>query len=124
MPFIFSDDSTTSEGTSNLVLTKQSVNDKLANYLLDLDHPVGGDKAIWFRDALGFTKDNLDDLAKQIEFNPANAVQTAVTEYGTKFDQFISITGANGKVIDVKFAWIKNIEDGVVRLVTAIPTKK
>lgn len=52
-------------------------------------------------------------------------IEMRVIIYGTKFNQTISITGANRKVIvDVTFAWIKSAEDGVVRLVTAIPTKK
>ena len=82
-----------------------------------------GPKAKWFEQALGFTKENLGDLAQQIKFDPAKAVQTGVTEYGTKFNQVIEIVGANGKRIEVTFAWIQN-KDGVVRLVTAIPTPK
>ena len=35
----------------------------------------------------------------------------------------ISIKDANGRNIDVNFSWIKN-NDGIIRLVTAIPTKK
>ncbi len=62
-------------------------------------------------------------LARQIVFDPNNAIQTKVTEYGVQYNQWITITGANGKTIDVKFAWIKLI-DGTVKLVTAIPTKK
>lgn len=65
----------------------------------------------------------MGDLSKQIVFDPKVATQTAITEYGTKFNQVIKITGANGKVIDVTFAWIEN-KDGIVRLVTVIPTKK
>jgi RHS repeat-associated protein len=105
-------------------LSRQSVDDKLTRYLLNADHPVGGSKTKWFKEALGYTQSNMDDLAKQIVFDPTKAVQTGVTEYGTKFNQSISITGANGKVIDVTFAWMKSAEDDVVRLVTSIPTKK
>ena len=50
------------------------------------------------------------------------AFQTEVTEHGTKFNQVIEIVGANGK-IPVIFGWIKN-NDGVVRLVTGVPTKR
>lgn len=104
-------------------LSRASVDDKLARYLLNASHAKGGPKAKWFDEALGFTMDNADDLARQIVFDPSKAVQTAVTEFGTKYNQVISITGANGKVIDVTFGWIRN-EDGVVRLVTAIPTSR
>lgn len=81
------------------------------------------EKAKWFKDALGFTQDNLEGLAKQLQFDSSKAIQTAVTEYGTNFDQVIKIVGANGRIIDVKFGWIRN-KDGVVRLVTGIPTSK
>jgi RHS repeat-associated protein len=100
--------------------TQTSVNDKLARYLLNPEHPVGGSKAIWFEEALGFTKANADDLAKQLTFDPTKAVQTAVTEYGTKYNQVIDVVGANGRTIPVKVAWIRN-NDGVVKLVTVVP---
>jgi len=102
--------------------TEESVTRKLNDYLLNLDHPVGGLKAKWFGSALGFTRNNADKLAKQIVFDLSVAVETSITPYGTKFNQVISIVGENGKVIDVDFAWIRN-NDGVVRLVTAIPAR-
>lgn len=100
--------------------TRASVNDKLMRYLLNPNHPVGGSKAAWFEQALGFTRTNMSALANQIRFDPATAVQTAITQFGTKFNQVIPIAGANGRVIDVTFAWIRN-NDGIMRLVTAIP---
>jgi filamentous hemagglutinin len=106
-----------------LAATRASVDDKLTSYLLNAEHPVGGSKAKWFDSALGFNPSNADQLAKQIAFNEASAVQTAVTQHGIQFNQVIPITGANGRVIDVTFGWIRN-NDGIVRLVTAIPTKK
>lgn len=112
-----------SGGNNNLpATTEESVTKKLSDYLLNPDHPVGRSKANWFKSALGFTRDNADKLAKQIVFDPSTAVETGVTPYGTKFNQVISIVGENGKTIDVVFAWIRN-NDGIVRLVTAIPTK-
>jgi hypothetical protein len=101
-------------------LTARSVSDKLARYLLNPDHPVGGQKAQWFDKALGFTRENAGDLAKQFVFSESNAVQTAVTQYGTKFNQVINVTGANGRVIPVRTAWIRG-KDNVVRFVTATP---
>ncbi|WP_338401291.1 VENN motif pre-toxin domain-containing protein, partial [Erwinia amylovora] len=107
----------------NKAETQASVDKKLTTYLLEKEHPVGGSKAEWFDSALGFNKANSNELAKQIVFDPAKAVKTAETQFGVKYDQVVPITGANGRTIDVKFGWIKN-NDGVVRLVTAIPTKK
>ncbi len=103
--------------------TQISVEEKLGKYLLNRQHPVGGSKAKWFEQALGFNEKNLDQLSKQIVFDSQKAVETAITEYGTKYNQVIPITGANGKTIDVLFSWIRN-KDNIVRLVTAIPAKK
>jgi hypothetical protein len=85
----------------------QSVADKLERYLLNPAHPDGGSKAKFFEKALGFTRENAADLAKQIVFNDSKAIQTAVTQYGTKFNQVIDIVGANGRIIPVNTAWIR-----------------
>jgi transposase len=100
--------------------TRESVDDKLDRYLLNPAHPKGGPKAVWFERALGYTRANADDLASQVIFDDATAVQQAVNEHGTTYRQVIQITGANGRSIDVIFVWIRN-HDGIVRLVTAMP---
>lgn len=103
--------------------TEASVADKLDRYLLNPDHPIGGPKARWFKEALGFSRENASDLASQIVFDEARALKMGETQHGTKYSQVISIQGANGRIIDVTFVWIRN-RDGIVRLVTAIPTSK
>ncbi len=103
--------------------TNQSVLDKLGRYLLNDSHPIGGSKSKWFREALGFTKDNIDDLAKQIQFDPNIAKKTQLTDFGQKFTHRTSIIGTNGRTIDVDFVWIIG-DDNVPKLVTAVPTKK
>jgi len=103
-------------------LSRLSVEQKLADYLLNTEHAVGASKAAWFEQALGFTKANSGELAKQLVFDASRAVETSVTQYGTKYNQIISVTGSNGRVIDVMTAWIRN-NDGVVRLITAFPAK-
>lgn len=103
--------------------TADSVATKLDTYLLNPAHPDGAAKARWFQQALGFTRANAGDLGRQITFDPAKAVETAVNQYGTKYNEVIPIVGANGKTIDVLFAFIRN-NDGIVRLVTAIPTRQ
>ena len=111
------------DGTSLPQTTEMSVQYKLYHYLLDPKHADGGSKAKWFKQALGFTRENMNDLAKQIKFDPSKAIQTQKIQTGIKFNQVAEIQGANGKKIEVTFDWIKN-NDGVVRLTTAIPTKK
>ena len=103
-------------------LSEFSVEEKVWRYLLNADHATGGSKARWFEQALGFTRDNYKELTKQLVFDATKAIQTEVTQYGTKFNQIISVTGANGRVIEVMTAWIKT-NDNVVRLITAFPAK-
>ena len=101
----------------------KSVSDKLSRYLLNPEHAEGSSKAEWFKRALGYTEENMADLAKQIVFHQETAMATELTEHGQKYEQLINIVGMNGKSIDVLFVWIRNA-DGVVRLVTSIPTKR
>ena len=72
-----------------------------------------------FDSALGFNRGNAEQLATQGVFKEASAVQTAVIEQGG--NQAVPVTGANGRVIDVTFGWIRN-NDGMVGLITGIPT--
>ncbi|BBN50349.1 MULTISPECIES: DUF4926 domain-containing protein [Mycobacterium avium complex (MAC)] len=68
-------------------LSQESDLDKLERYLLNPDH-VTGDR------------------------RRSGSNETGVTQYGIKYNQVISIAGANGRVIDVPFAWIRG-NDGV-----------
>ena len=63
----------------------------------------------------------IERLAEQLVFDETKAVQTLVTQYGTKYNQVIRVTGANGKVVDVVTAWIRNADDGTITLITATP---
>jgi hypothetical protein len=100
--------------------TEESVQVKLRTYLLDSKHPDGKSKTNWFESALGFTQQNLDDLAKQIKFDKSKATLAEMTEYGQKYNQIIVIIGATGRKIPTNFIWIEN-HDGVIRLVTGYP---
>jgi hypothetical protein len=111
------------EEVEAVTLSQESVRKKLEGYLLNPDHTRGGPKAKWFEQALGFTRQNMPDLAKQIVFDESKAVFRDVTEFGTEYNQVISIIGANGRTIDVTFGWIRR-NDGIVRLVTALPTRR
>lgn len=102
--------------------TAESVVDKLTRYLLNPNHTRGSTMATWYEKALGFSQENIGDLAKQIVFDPKTAYVTEVTQFGTKYNQIISITGANGKVVDIVAAWIK-LADGTIKLVTTVPGK-
>lgn len=99
------------------VTTDESVKPKLDRYLLDPEHSRGGDKARVLKSALGFSRDNMIDLANQIKFDPDRALFQADTYDGPKFIQTTFIMGANGVMMEVTVVWIHNLDD-VVRLVT------
>ena len=96
---------------------------KLAGYLLDASHPQNQSKANWFKQALGFEKSNWQELASQLKFDESLAVKTKVTQYGTTYEQSIRLLGPNGNTINTTFVFMRD-SDGVVKLVTGIPTKK
>lgn len=50
--------------------TAESVSKKLDGYLLNPTHPVGGPKAKWFEQALGFNKSNADNLDLKLYSTP------------------------------------------------------
>lgn len=104
--------------------TDESVEQKLLTYLLDPEHPDGGPKAEWFRRALGFTRENYQDLALQILYDPAGASAQRADVHGVRLEQLITLSGANGRTIaDVRLYWIREPDDHV-RLLTIKPPKK
>ncbi len=99
--------------------------DKLSDYLLNEQHPVGGSKAKWFR-SLGYDPASPsvlgDDLLKQVQ---SSADFTAKdTGYGTKYVVLGKITTPSGAVANVTAIWIVEPSDSRPRLVTAFPGEK
>lgn len=105
-------------------LSQESVKKKVEGYLLNPEHDKGGPKAKWFEEALGFTLKNADDLERQIVFDMTKATFRGDSQWGPTYNQMISITGANGKTIDVLFGWIIRDDSGYPSMTTAIPTKR
>ncbi len=72
---------------------------KLADYALNPSHPVGGNKAKVFEKALGYTKDNADQLLAKIrqgvKDNPALAGK--VDEFGRRYNRRHSRRRTGGK---------------------------
>ena len=54
-------------------------------------------------------KIELSGVGKTIGLDASKALKTGVTQHGTKFNQIISVTGANGRVINVLTGWIKTM---------------
>lgn len=80
---------------------------KLTEYALNPDHDLGKNKARVFASALGYTRDNFEDLVTQIRAgilaNPA--IPGEVDRYGTRFNVDIMVKGPTGQAV-VRTGWI------------------
>lgn len=94
---------------------------KLSGYILDMNHPKGRAKAIAFRDVLGYTADNEDELivALQQGLGLWKATAREPTKYGQPFEVRMLITGPNGNRATVKTGWQIDKGEDAPRLVSA-----
>ena len=93
---------------------------KITESALNPEHPVGGNKAKVFESALGYNQSNADDLMRQIyDKLPSNeAVLGKLDQYGQRYTVDISITGPNGKTVNVRTGWIIKSDSNVPELTT------
>lgn len=82
-------------------------------------------KAIAFKLALGYTKENYKELSDNINkhFDEKKLEERGDNGYGMKYQQVMWLIGANGKEANVLTAWIKENEENI-RLVTTYITDK
>jgi hypothetical protein len=100
---------------------------KLANYSLNLSHEDGGPKARGFKLILGITLDDLEYLAKSIEFKVLTAPVESVrpnTPHGVNRIVVVPVQGLDEKsarIVDVRTAWELADRSAPPRLVSAFP---
>lgn len=82
------------------------------------------DKARVFESALGYNKDNCDQLIKDIESHADihKMVEKGDNGYGMRYEQIIKLKGPNEKEANVLTAWIDDDEN--LRLTSVYVTKK
>lgn len=99
---------------------------KLTEYLLNPNHPRGGDKARVYKAALGFEQEDAMMLADALRVGLASGawIDRSATEYGTEHVVDIAITGKNGYVKIVRSRWVYDIGSDFPRLITAIVRNK
>ena len=80
---------------------------KLVRYALKLYSERGQHKARMFEQALGFNLSNWELLKQAIvEALPTRpATVTSETAFGKKYEGIVSITGPNGRTVDVLTVW-------------------
>ncbi len=94
---------------------------KVTSYALNVNHPVGGDKAYMFRKHLGYTQDNYQFLIEQIEGKvlTALAVELEPNQYGRIFQVDLEILGSNqGQKEKVRTGWIIKPNSNIAQLTT------
>ncbi len=93
---------------------------KLTDYALNLENPVGRDKAFMFQRHLGFTQDNYELLMAQISEQALDneAVLGRNDEHGQRYTVDLEIIGTEGQREIVRTGWIVEPESDMARLVT------
>ena len=104
----------------NAIISSQKFTEYALNPLKDEN------KAKAFKEALGYTLENIDELIANIQENIKNfnAVEKPDNGYGKRYEILMTLVGANGKKANVKTAWIIDKESGKPRLTSAYVTKK
>lgn len=110
----------------NLQLFAYIPKEKLVDYALNPNHPIGKAKASAFKAALGYTKENSEELRVKILelFSEDKMVLKQEGRYGKQYEQIMRITGPNGKTANVLTAWIKEDENSEPRLTSLYVTEK
>lgn len=95
--------------------------EKVRGYLLNLDHPDGGPKAVWFY-TLGYTAEHWQELADDLLViaRDCETFDTEITRFGIKYKAIGTIGLPGRRPGTVLTVWIVE-DDDPPRLVTAYP---
>ena len=95
---------------------------KISDYLLSEAHPIGRDKARFFK-RFGFRKDAPEELARALRAHVQDCpiASTETSPYGTKYRVEGSLTSPDGRNPLVGTVWIVLSGEMVPRFVTAFP---
>ena len=95
--------------------------EKARDYLLNLEHPDGGPKAVWFH-ALGYARDEWQLLADDLTAiaRDCDDFDTETTPFGIKYKAAGLVGRPNHRPGNVLTVWIVE-DDDPPRLVTAYP---
>ena len=95
--------------------------EKLTDYLLALNHPVGGPKARFFR-AHGFDETNTPELASGLlAIARVAEVQVIVSPHGTKYVADGELPTPRGPIVQIRTVWIVEPAQPRPRFISAYP---
>lgn len=103
------------------IKTKMPMN-KYIKYSLDPERQP--DKAKAFKDALGYTLENVNALIAnvQLTMKEDGFVEKGDSGHGMRYENIITLTGANGKTANVLTSWIKDHDS--LRMTSVYVTKR
>ena len=106
----------------NLQFFAKIPEEKFTKYALD--YKKAPDKAKAFEEALGYTKDNYQELIEDINrhYDRSKLIAKGDRGYGMLYESVMRLKGPNGKEANVLTAWIEDGDD--VRLTSVYVTKK
>ena len=96
--------------------------EKMRDYLLLPEHPVGRFKAAYLR-TLGYSREHWEQLESDLrEFHTSEDVSEVVeSRHGAKYIIRANLKGPNGKEATIVSVWIVLNDEDVPRFVTAYP---
>ncbi|MBI4312806.1 MAG: hypothetical protein HY681_13650 [Chloroflexi bacterium] len=99
--------------------------EKLWEYLLNLEHPVGGPKAQWFV-SMGYDPDDPRRLEADLlaMIRRAEGYSAEMTAYGVKYVAEGSLTVPIGRRVNILTVWILDSGATAPRFVTAYPIEE
>lgn len=108
----------------NIQLFAQIPKEKFTQYALDPQKDPN--KAYAFKNALGYTKENYQDLIDNIQNNLDEKAlkHKGSNAYGELYEYVMEFIGANGKKANVCTGWIKRSDETEIRLTSAYVTGK
>lgn len=125
----YSSEKSVQQGNKNVIIKPKNIlpnadrviipKEKFTAYALNKEHPKGKDKALVFESALGFVKDNADELIQVIREKVSlfEAIKAQPDKYGDRYKVYIDVKGPNGNTATVLTAWI--VSKGETRLTSA-----
>ena len=99
--------------------------EKILDYLLSADHPVGRDKAAFFV-SIGYERERWERLRDDLRAVPrqGDRITEQRSPFGVKYVIDGPIRSPSGRRVFVRTVWIADEPEDAPRLVTAYPRKE
>lgn len=101
---------------------------KVKDYLLNMEHPEGGSKARWLKEALGYGPAEAEALTQQLIEGARGQPVVEVTQgpWGTRYVVVVFVEGIGartGRAGKMKTVWQVDTGQTAPRLITAVPAR-